>query len=68
MFNGATKIYLSLLTGFSILPAGCASGKKVPNLQAIFAQAKKQEGKRPVIIIPGILGSELINSETQERV
>jgi pimeloyl-ACP methyl ester carboxylesterase len=40
----------------------------VPNLDAIFAQSKLRKGKRPVIIIPGILGSELINSETKERV
>lgn len=51
-----------------ILLAGCTGGKKLPNLQAIFAQAKKQEGKRPVIIIPGILGSELVNADTQEKV
>lgn len=36
-----------------------ACGKRVPNLDLIFASAKQQKGKRPVIIIPGILGSEL---------
>lgn len=66
MFRNKQKIYFSLLVAFAILLAGCA--KKVPNLDAIFAQAKLRKGKRPVIIIPGILGSELINSETKERV
>ncbi|HEY8561101.1 MAG TPA: hypothetical protein VIL74_12070 [Pyrinomonadaceae bacterium] len=53
---------------FSLLLTGCLGGKKAPNLDAIFAQAKLRKGKRPIIIIPGILGSELVNSETKERV
>jgi pimeloyl-ACP methyl ester carboxylesterase len=40
----------------------------VPNLDRIFAETKAQKGKRPVIIIPGILGSELVNAETNESV
>lgn len=52
---------------FSMIFASCG-GRKVPNLDAIFAQSKLRKGKRPVIIIPGILGSELVNSETKERV
>lgn len=62
----------SAMTAFfltvSILFSGCLGGKKVPNLDAIFAQSKLRKGKRPIIIIPGILGSELVNSETKERV
>ncbi len=38
----------------------------MPNLDLIFAQAKLQKGKRPVIIIPGILGSELEDPNTKE--
>lgn len=68
MFKNSTKFYIGLAIGVSIFLTGCFGGKKTPNLQAIFAQAKKQEGKRPVIIIPGILGSELVNAETQEKV
>lgn len=68
MFRNKQKIYLSLFVAFSILLSGCFGGKKVPNLNAIFAQSKLRKGKRPVIIIPGILGSELANSETKERV
>jgi pimeloyl-ACP methyl ester carboxylesterase len=63
------KFYLSLLITFSIFLSGCVGGgKKIPNLDAIFAQTKLRKGKRPIIIIPGILGSELVNSETKERV
>ncbi len=47
---------------------GCVGVKRVPNLERIFAATKTQKGKRPVIIIPGILGSELENPETKESV
>lgn len=40
----------------------------MPNLDAIFVQTKAQTGKRPVIIIPGILGSELVDPATDDRV
>ncbi len=39
-----------------------------PNLGKIYKDAKERKGKRPIIIIPGILGSELINKETNEKV
>jgi pimeloyl-ACP methyl ester carboxylesterase len=60
--------FIAFFLTISVLLTGCIGGKKVPNLEAIFAQSKLRKGKRPVIIIPGILGSELINSETKERV
>ena len=40
--------------------------RRTPNLGRIFAEARKRTGKRPVIIIPGILGSQLVNEETGE--
>lgn len=43
---------------------GCISAKKTPNLARIFAEARARKGKRPVIVIPGILGSELVNAKT----
>ena len=65
----ALKKQIFIALAFSLLLSGClAGGKKAPNLDAIFAQSKLRKGKRPVIIIPGILGSELVNSETKERV
>ncbi len=42
--------------------------QKDSDLSKIYANAKTRKGKRPVIIIPGILGSELKNSETGENV
>jgi pimeloyl-ACP methyl ester carboxylesterase len=53
---------------FSLFLTGCLGGRKVPPLDVIFARAKEQTGKRPVIIIPGVLGTELVNPRTQERV
>ena len=51
-----------------IVLSGCVGVKRVPNLERIFAATKTQKGKRPEIIIPGILGSELENSETKESI
>jgi len=68
MSRNKNKFFTALLIVFSIILSGCLGGKKVPNLDAIFAQSKLRQGKRPVIIIPGILGSELVNAETKERV
>lgn len=64
MFQKQIKIYISLALVFCFLLSGC--GKKVPNLDLIFARTKLQKGKRPVIIIPGILGSELDDPKTKE--
>lgn len=52
----------------SIVATGCISARKTPNLEQIFANARASTGKRPVIVIPGILGSELINPRTGETV
>jgi pimeloyl-ACP methyl ester carboxylesterase len=40
--------------------------RRSPNLGRIFAEARTRTGKRPVIVIPGILGSQLVNAETGE--
>jgi pimeloyl-ACP methyl ester carboxylesterase len=57
-----------LLVALSLLSAGCISARRTPDLEHIFASARTRTGKRPVIVIPGILGSELINSKTGETV
>ncbi|MEO0482903.1 MAG: hypothetical protein AAF138_04710 [Planctomycetota bacterium] len=46
--------------------AGCASGDRRADLAAIYAQAAQQpdEGRNPVIVIPGILGSRLVEGTT----
>jgi pimeloyl-ACP methyl ester carboxylesterase len=51
-----------------VVATGCISARKTPNLEHIFANARASTGKRPVIVIPGILGSELINPKTGEKV
>ena len=50
------------------MSSACISARRTPNLEHIFASARSKTGKRPVIVIPGILGSELINSKTGETV
>jgi len=52
----------------SLVSSGCISARRTPNLEHIFATARARTGKRPVIVIPGILGSELINPKTGETV
>jgi pimeloyl-ACP methyl ester carboxylesterase len=62
-----TQSFFGILI-LSVVTTGCISARKTPNLEHIFATARASTGKRPVIVIPGILGSELINSKTGERV
>ncbi|HEX5833701.1 MAG TPA: hypothetical protein VFY34_07605 [Pyrinomonadaceae bacterium] len=52
----------------SLLSTACISARRTPNLEHIFASARTRTGKRPVIVIPGILGTELINSKTGETI
>ncbi|HEY0427737.1 MAG TPA: hypothetical protein VGC76_08130 [Pyrinomonadaceae bacterium] len=69
MLRQSRNSCIAFLLLFSACFSGCiGGGKKVPNLNLIFAATKTQKGKRPVIIIPGILGSRLENSETKEPV
>jgi pimeloyl-ACP methyl ester carboxylesterase len=62
---------LSLIAHYSLLItllfSGCGA-RRVPNLERIFATARVREGKRPVIVVPGILGSQLTNRRTGEVV
>ncbi len=50
------------------MSSACISARRTPHLEQIFASARARSGKRPVIVIPGILGTELINSKTGETV
>ncbi|HVG35653.1 MAG TPA: hypothetical protein VM911_21560 [Pyrinomonadaceae bacterium] len=58
-------LLVTLLFPFSF--AGCGA-RRTPNLERIFMEARARTGKRPLIIIPGILGSQLVNYETGEEV
>jgi pimeloyl-ACP methyl ester carboxylesterase len=58
-------LLLVALCAFATLLSSCGA-RRTPNLSRIFAEARTRTGKRPVIIIPGILGSQLVNEETGE--
>jgi len=63
-----SQYLISILIVVSLVSSACISARRTPNLEQIFATARSKTGKRPVIVIPGILGSELINSKTGETV
>jgi pimeloyl-ACP methyl ester carboxylesterase len=63
-----SRYFISTLILVSLVSSGCISARRTPNLENIFATARARTGKPPVIVIPGILGSELINSKTGETV
>jgi pimeloyl-ACP methyl ester carboxylesterase len=50
-----------------LLLAGCGA-RRTPDLGRVFAGARSSKGKRPVIVIPGILGSRIVNRRTGEVV
>jgi pimeloyl-ACP methyl ester carboxylesterase len=56
------------LVALSLVSTACISARRTPNLEQIFASARTRTGKRPVIVIPGILGTELINPKTGQTV
>ena len=57
-----------MLVALSLVSTACISARRTPNLEKIFASARTRTGKRPVIVIPGILGTELINPKTGRTV
>lgn len=42
--------------------------EQTPDLSKVFAAARARQGKRPIILVPGILSTRLINSKTGETV
>ncbi len=42
----------------------CARSPRKPNLERIFEPARRSEGKLPIIVIPGALGSQLIDPKS----
>lgn len=65
---GHSRRLLLSLIALSLVSSACISARRTPNLEQIFAAARAKTGKRPVIVIPGILGTELINPKTGETV
>jgi len=63
------RVALCLLLALAPVLSGCIGGaRRKPNLERIFAEARARTGKRPLIVIPGVLGSQLVNYETGEVV
>lgn len=63
---------LNTIRLLAVLLAVCClsacGARRVPNLERIFEGARARQGKRPIIVVPGVLGSELVNRETGEVV
>ncbi|HEY9401686.1 MAG TPA: hypothetical protein VIQ24_03250 [Pyrinomonadaceae bacterium] len=56
-----------LVIAQAIIMPGCGA-RRTPDLERIFAPARARKDKTPVIVIPGILGSQLMNRRTREVV
>src|SRR5688572_5365875 len=59
---------LSLLVAIAIAATGCVKPRKSPDLPKIFAPAREYVGKAPIIVIPGVLGSQLVNPKTGKTI
>lgn len=58
-----------LLCIISLITSACLGGAKPsPDLARAFDEARNSKGKRPVIFVPGLLGSKLVNERTGEVV
>ncbi|HJQ31014.1 MAG TPA: hypothetical protein VJ866_02475 [Pyrinomonadaceae bacterium] len=58
---------ITLVVALATAGAGCGA-RRTPNLGRVFAGARALKGKRPIIVIPGILGSRIVNRRTGEVV
>src|SRR3954464_8400109 len=55
----------------AVCVCGCALSRRPkpkPDLARIFRPAREMTGKTPIIVIPGMLGSRLVNKRTGEKV
>jgi pimeloyl-ACP methyl ester carboxylesterase len=58
---------ITLVVALAMTSSGCGA-RRTPNLARIFESAQGRKGKRPLIVIPGILGSRIVNRRTGEVV
>ena len=68
--NKRLRVILSFIvlhSSFIVLFAGCGP-RRTPDLKRIFEAARVRKGKPPLVIVPGILGSQLVNKKTGEAV
>ncbi len=56
-----------LIIAQAVFISGCGA-RRTPDLERIFAGARERKGKRPIIVIPGVLGSQMVNQKTGEIV
>src|ERR1044071_390073 len=59
---------LIALAGSLVLAGAGCGARRTPDLVRIFERARARPGKPPIVIIPGILGSQLRNPQTGEIV
>ena len=60
-------LFITLHSALCAFFIGCGA-RRTPNLARIFESARERKGKRPLIVIPGILGSQIVNRKTGEVV
>lgn len=60
-------LLITLVVALTAASVGCGA-RRTPDLERIFAPARARKDKLPVIVIPGILGSQLMNRQTREIV
>ena len=66
---GHRRTWTALVCLIALMTSGCFSGaNSVPDLEQLFAPARTTIGKRPIIFVPGLLGSKLVNEQTGEVV
>ncbi|MFN2482063.1 MAG: hypothetical protein ABR554_11445 [Pyrinomonadaceae bacterium] len=61
------SLLIILAVALAVASGGCGA-RRTPDLARIFEGARARRGKPPLIIIPGILGSQLRNKTTREIV
>jgi hypothetical protein len=65
----ARRQLFTLLCVSALALTGCLAGaRRQPDLHSLFASTHARAGKRPVIFVPGLLGTELANEKTGEVV
>src|SRR5881396_2809453 len=63
----SSLVLVAMICSLALVPSGCGARRK-PNLGRIFEPVRVYTGKRPIIVIPGLLGTELVNQRTGEVV
>jgi lecithin:cholesterol acyltransferase len=66
--SGARFLALGITLTLLIPTTISCGGRRAPDLAQVFASARTRAGKRPIILVPGILNLALVNSKTSETV